>query len=118
MVHLQFVVGEAELLEGGGAESRVRDHEQLSVREVLRGFRGGLVFKAHSILYHSTLGLRVINKKRKKKKKSSLCEKCCGGRSRVNSAHITQSRPDSGPGFQVKALKTFYVVPSTIESGV
>ena len=26
-------------------------------------FRGGLVFKAHRLLYHSTLGLRVINKK-------------------------------------------------------
>ena len=32
-------------------------------------FRGGLVLKAHRLLYHSTLGLRVINKKRKKKKK-------------------------------------------------
>jgi len=28
-------------------------------------FRGGLVFKAHRLLYHSTLGLRVIKKKRK-----------------------------------------------------
>ena len=27
-------------------------------------FRGGLVFKAHIILYHSTLGLGVIKKKR------------------------------------------------------
>ena len=27
-------------------------------------FRGGLVFKAHRLLYHSTLGLRVIKKKR------------------------------------------------------
>jgi len=25
-------------------------------------FRGGLVFKAHILLYHSTLGLRVIKK--------------------------------------------------------
>jgi len=25
-------------------------------------FRGGLVFKAHGILYHSTLGLRVIKR--------------------------------------------------------
>ena len=25
-------------------------------------FRGGLVFKAHRLLYHSTLGLRVIEK--------------------------------------------------------
>ena len=29
------------------------------------GFRGGLVFKAHRLLYHSTLGLRVIKKKKK-----------------------------------------------------
>ena len=28
-------------------------------------FRGGLVFKAHRLLYHSTLGLRVIQKKKK-----------------------------------------------------
>jgi hypothetical protein len=27
--------------------------------------RGGLVFKAHSLLYRSALGLRVINKKKK-----------------------------------------------------
>ena len=27
-------------------------------------FRGGLVFKAHTLLYHSTLGLRVIKKRR------------------------------------------------------
>jgi len=27
-------------------------------------FLGGLVFKAHRLLYHSTLGLRVIKKKR------------------------------------------------------
>jgi len=28
------------------------------------GGRRGLVFKAHILLYHSTLGLRVVNKKR------------------------------------------------------
>ena len=27
-------------------------------------FRGGLVFKAHRLVYHSTLGLIVIKKKR------------------------------------------------------
>jgi len=27
-------------------------------------FRGGLAFKAHRLLYHSTLGLRVIKKKK------------------------------------------------------
>ena len=28
------------------------------------GFRGGLVFEAHRLLYHSTLGLKVIKKKK------------------------------------------------------
>ena len=42
--------------------------EQLLGRNVKR-FRGGLVFKAHRILYHSTLGSTVI----KKKKKSHTC---------------------------------------------
>jgi len=41
----------------GGGERLVVLH-----RNVQR-FRGGLVFKAHRRLYHSTLGLRVINKK-------------------------------------------------------
>jgi len=37
---------------------------QLLRRNVIQ-FRGGLVFKAHRLLYHSTLGLRVIKKKKK-----------------------------------------------------
>ena len=32
----------------------------------MQRFRGGLVFKAHRRVYHSTLGLRVIKKKKKK----------------------------------------------------
>ena len=32
---------------------------------VVKRFPGGLVFKAHRLLYHSTLGLRVIKKKKK-----------------------------------------------------
>jgi hypothetical protein len=31
----------------------------------MQRFRGGLVFKAHRLLYHSTLGLRVVKKKKK-----------------------------------------------------
>ena len=31
----------------------------------MKRFRGGLVFKAHRLLYHSALGLRVIKKKKK-----------------------------------------------------
>jgi len=37
-------------------------------RDVLR-FRGGLVFKAHRLVYHSTLGVRVIKKKKKEQLK-------------------------------------------------
>jgi len=37
--------------------------EDLLRRNVKR-FRGGLVFEAHRLLYHSTLGLRVIKKKK------------------------------------------------------
>jgi len=31
----------------------------------VKRFRGGLVFKAHRLVYHSTLGLTVIKKKKK-----------------------------------------------------
>ena len=31
-------------------------------------------------------------------------------------AHTTQSRPDSGLGFQVEVLRTFQVVPSSLGS--
>jgi len=31
----------------------------------VKRFRGGLVIKAHRLVYHSTLGLRVIKKKKK-----------------------------------------------------
>ena len=34
----------------------------------MKRFRGGLVFKVHRLLYHSTLGLRVIKKKRRERK--------------------------------------------------
>ena len=34
------------------------------LRRNVKRFRGGLVFKAHILLYHSTLGLRVIKKKK------------------------------------------------------
>jgi len=34
------------------------------LRKNIKRFRGGFVFKAHILLYHSTLGLRVIKKKK------------------------------------------------------
>ena len=45
-----------------GSECRVLNFRKLLHRNVQR-FRGGLVFKAHRRLYHSTLGLRVIKNK-------------------------------------------------------
>ena len=36
------------------------------LRRTVKRFRGGLVFKAHRLLYHSTLGSGVIKKKGKK----------------------------------------------------
>ena len=39
-------------------------HRLARVREAASVFRGGLVFKTHRLLHHSTLGLRVIKKKR------------------------------------------------------
>ena len=35
-------------------------------------FRGGLVSRAHNILYHSTLGLRVVKKKRNRAEDQNL----------------------------------------------
>ena len=35
-----------------------------STLQNVRRFRGGLVFKSHGLLYHSTLGLRCIKKKK------------------------------------------------------
>ena len=34
----------------------------------VKRFRGGLAFKAHRLVYHSTLGLRVIKKKKMDRK--------------------------------------------------
>ena len=32
----------------------------------MQRFRGGLVYRAHRLVYHSTLGLRVITKKKRR----------------------------------------------------
>jgi len=60
--------------------------EESHMHGTLRGrLQGGLVFKAHRLFYHSTLGLRVI-KKRKKKKKDRLQTR--GGRASEGRATI------------------------------
>jgi len=57
--------GQQRMRAGSVASSALstRVVQQLLYRNVQR-FRGGLVFKAHRLLYHSTLGLRVIKKKK------------------------------------------------------
>ena len=40
--------------------------EEQLLRRNVKQFRGGLVFKAHRLVYLSTLGWRVIKKKKKK----------------------------------------------------
>ena len=53
-------------------------------------FRGGLVFKAHRLLYHSVLGLRVI-----KKRKKEVCRKWVESRSAVHDEVTSHSlHPD------------------------
>jgi len=40
--------------------------QQQPLGRIVKRFRGGLALKAHSLLYHSTLGSRAITKKKKK----------------------------------------------------
>jgi len=49
-------------------------------------FRGGLIFKAHRLLYHSTLGWRVI-----KKKKGAISDLHL----RRQTAHVVHERVDA-----------------------
>ena len=67
----------AERLYWGGSRRPITTSARLLPSALTRGilgrglsgnvqrFRGGLVFKAYRLLYHSTLGLRVIQKKRR-----------------------------------------------------
>jgi len=61
------------------------------------GLRGGLVFKAHTLLYHSTLGLSCC----------SLRATSLHSHSAANLEQIRQSRRDSGVDFHVQVLKIF-----------
>ena len=47
------------------APSRSSSRCDNTLRPNVKRFRGGLVFKAHRLLYHSTLGLRVIKQRRR-----------------------------------------------------
>ena len=49
-------------------------HTTSQMRKNVQRFQGGLVCEAHRLVYHSTLGLREIQKKKKKKKKEKKGE--------------------------------------------
>ena len=65
----------------------------------MKRFRGGLIFQAHKLLYHSTLGSKV-----KKKKEKSVRSKGCGrGLWEVSGAGIDSKCEDAkvwGSNFQ------------------
>jgi len=63
-------MGEVPLCHGDGALQLGRTQDKLNQCKLR--FRGGLVFKAHRLLYHSTLGVRVTKKKKKKKIKMNV----------------------------------------------
>ena len=48
-------------------------HDELLLHRNVQRFRSGLVFKAYRLLYHSTLGLRVIKKKRRARPQQRAC---------------------------------------------
>ena len=48
-----------------GSEDDASRHPSKATFRNVQRFRGGLVVKAHRLLYHSTLGLTVIKKKRR-----------------------------------------------------
>ena len=58
----------------GKDSQRPSELRQLLHRNVQR-FRGGLVFKAHRLLHHSALGLRVIKKEKKERERLSVMQK-------------------------------------------
>ena len=71
----------------------------------MKRFRGGLVFKAHRLLYHSTLGLRVIKKKKKVKEERLQSnkeeEKRFGGDEPGRTRRQSRRAPDASPSLSL-----------------
>ena len=61
-----LVFREFEFQNSGGVKRHNSHYPEQLLRRNVKLFRAGLVFKAHRLLYHSTLGLSVIKKKKKK----------------------------------------------------
>ena len=56
-------------------------------------FRGGLVFKAHRLLYHSTLGSRVMKKKKKKTHQTRASDEDCEAGAARHLARLVSHQP-------------------------
>ena len=69
------------------------------LRRTVKRFRGGFVFKAHRLLYHSTLGSIVMKKKKKKW-----------------NVH-REPGPESGPGYGKFEVKLILNVPVSLGGG-
>ena len=54
-----------EALPARSISSASRTHGYALRRRNVQRFRGGLVFEAHRLVYHSTLGVRAIEKKKR-----------------------------------------------------
>ena len=67
----------------------------------VKRFRGGLVFKAHRLLYHSTLGLRVIKRGRERRRTSrrALRSSATGMRRLSPVPFAAESSPSSRSSF-------------------
>ena len=62
----------------------------------MKRFRGGPEFKAHTLLYHSTLGLRVLIKKKKKHRQREEEEKEEATEARYRGTSPIRKRPNPG----------------------
>ena len=67
--------------------------EEQLLRRIVTRFRRGLVFKAHRLLYHSTLGSSV---RKKRKKKGAANRSPAGGGGYEDLGQLGQDEPASG----------------------
>ena len=77
----------------------------------MQRFRGGPVFKAHRLLYHSTLGLRVIRKRRRGRRVVGVRSPSRGVKSTVSSQfknnHFTEMCSGSEAGSYLRLIDSF-----------